>query len=387
MKTDRHFILINQGLGLFHEQTAEALAERGHRVSVLTGDNHRFTHSGIRVLLGPKYHSKSLGTRARSWMAFLGFVARELPMIGKADLVLSSSNPPMLPHLCALLIGDSTPHVAHILDIYPEALAANPATARLPLVRSVWHLANRIIYSRCTEVVTLGHMMANTLAHHMGGRQPVVIPNWHTLDVDRIPSRRENPLRRELNLGDRLIVLYSGNIGLSHDLSVMVQAAELLKEDDRVRFVIIGDGPQRERLLATVKERKLENIFQFLPFQSATRLPMSLSLGDLSVVTLAPGVESAIMPCKTYNYLAAGSALLAVVRRPSDLAAVVEANGCGFVVEPGDAHGFTAAIRRVLDDPTLLAALRLRAQQTAKGHFSAEVCCTSLVELLEKSSR
>jgi glycosyltransferase involved in cell wall biosynthesis len=384
MAVKQHFILINQGFGFFYERTAETLAERGHAVTVLTGDKHRFNHPGIRVVMGPEYRSKSLRSRAWSWLTFLGFVARELPPIRKGAVVLSSSNPPMLPHLCVLLLGKRARHVARVLDIYPEALAFHATTARLPLITPLWHWANRQVYQRCTRVVTLGRIMAETLARNTGGRQPVVIPDWHTLDGARIPSRSENPLRRELGIGDRLVVLYSGNLGLSHDLSVMIEAAELLRGDERVRFVIIGDGPQRERLQATVRERKLEGMFLFLPFQPVERLPVSLGLGDLSVVTLAAGAESVIMPCKTYNYLAAGSAVLAVVRRPSDLAAVVEDHACGFVAEPGDGAGFAAAIRPFLGQTEKLTDLRVRALKAADEYFSPRVCCTHLVELLEQ---
>jgi glycosyltransferase involved in cell wall biosynthesis len=382
--TRSHFILVNQGLGPFYKQTAETLAARGHAVTVLTGDHHTYAHSGVVELLGPKYQRESLRTRGRSWLAFLRFVARELPSRSRGAVVLSSSNPPLLPHLCQWVLEGRTPHVARILDIYPEALAFHPTTARLPLVRQLWHLANRFTYRRCTEVVTLGRIMAETLARNTGGRNPMVIPDWHTLDTSRIPSRMDNPLRLELGLGERLVVLYSGNLGLSHDLSVMIEAAERLRGDDRVRFVIIGDGPQRESLQATVQARKLEAMFLFLPFQPVERLPISLGLGDLSVVTLAAGAESSIMPCKTYNYLAAGSAVLAVVRRPSDLAAVVEDHGCGFVVQPGDVQGFADAIRRYLGQAEQLTELRNRALKAAAEHFSAEVCCTRLVELLEQ---
>jgi glycosyltransferase involved in cell wall biosynthesis len=290
----------------------------------------------------------------------------------------------MLPHLCVLLLGKRARQVARILDIYPEALSFHATTTRLPLITPLWHWANRLAYRRCARVVTLGRIMAETLARNTGGRQPVVIPDWHTLDGAKIPSRLDNPLRKELGIGDRLVVLYSGNLGLSHDLSVMIEAAELLRGDERVRFVIIGDGPQRERLLATVRERKLEEKFLFLPFQPVERLPVSLGLGDLSVVTLAAGAESVIMPCKTYNYLAAGSAVLAVVRRPSDLAAVVEDHACGFVVAPGDGAGFAATIRPFLGQTEQLAELRARASKAADEYFSPRVCCAHLVELLEQ---
>jgi len=72
------------------------------------------------------------------------------------------------------------------------------------------------------------------------------------------------------------------------------------------------------------------------------------------------------------------------VRRPSDLAAVVEDHACGFVVEPGDGAGFAAAIRPFLGQTEKLADLRARALKAADEYFSPRVCCKHLVELLEQ---
>jgi glycosyltransferase involved in cell wall biosynthesis len=234
--------------------------------------------------------------------------------------------------------------------------------------------------------MTLGEVMARTLSSYTS-QTPLVIPDWSTIEPAAVPPREANPMRAELGLGNRLTVLYSGNIGLTHDLGIIVDAAVQFAGDDSVRFVIIGEGAQHDRLRIEAQIRGVGHLFGFLPRQTAERLPVSMGLGDLSVVTVAPGAENTCMPCKTYDYLAAGSPILAIVRRPSDLANVVDAHRCGVVVAPGDVDGLVAAIRDALPQDTRFQQMRAAARRAATEVFSAQVQCARLVEVLEAEAR
>jgi glycosyltransferase involved in cell wall biosynthesis len=234
--------------------------------------------------------------------------------------------------------------------------------------------------------MTLGEVMARTLSSYTS-QTPLVIPDWSTIDPAAVPSREANPMHAELALGNRLTVLYSGNIGLTHDLGIIVDAAVRFRGEDGVRFVIIGEGAQHDRLRIDAQARGVGHLFVFLPRQTAERLPLSMGLGDFSVVTVAPGAENTCMPCKTYDYLAAGSAILAIVRRPSDLANVVDAHRCGVVVAPGDVDGLVAAIRDALPQDTRFQQMRAAARRAATEVFSAQVQCARLVEVLEAEAR
>jgi glycosyltransferase involved in cell wall biosynthesis len=275
--------------------------------------------------------------------------------------------------------------VARVLDIYPDVMRAHPRLRRWRIVHQLWGIANRFAYRRCACIVTLGDVMASTLSRYTT-RASVVIPDWSTIVPTAVPPRESNPMRAELGLGNRLTILYSGNIGLTHDLSTLVDAATQFGHDDRLRFVIIGEGPQHDRLRLEANRRQTGHLFLFLPRQTPERLPLSMGLGDLSIVTIAGGAESTCMPCKTYDYLAAGSAILAIVRRPSDLAALVDAYRCGVVIAPGDVGGLVAAIRDALSHNDRLRQMRAAARRAATDVFSAEVQCTRLVDLLERQA-
>jgi glycosyltransferase involved in cell wall biosynthesis len=377
------FLLANQSFGPYFLAIASRLAERGHEVITLSGEDCPVIGASVRHLRGPAYQRGSLRLRAQSWGRFLWFAARELPRWGKGATVLSTSNPPLLPHVCARALRGRARQVAWIFDLYPEALAGHPAVASLPLVAPLWRLGNRRVYVQCAAVATLGAEMAATLAQDTGVRHPLVRPLWHTLGDAKLPTRLHHPWRKELDIGGRLVVFYAGNLGVSHDLDIMVQAAVRLKDFDHVRFVVMGEGPKREQLGMQVRAAGVEKLFHFLPRQSSGLLPLALSLGDLAVVTVRPGLERAMMPSKTYNNLAAGSAILAVAREPSDLTNLVRQERCGVVVAPGDVNGFAAAIRQAAESPSELAAMRVRARQIAVEKFSPEIQCEEMIKLLE----
>ncbi len=382
-KVKGRFVIINQAAApLFHEM-AEGLFARGHEVTFVSGGAWPGRSPGIRLVQGPAYRRDSVAARGRTWLAFLFFVGRELRRVAPGTVVLSSSNPPLLPHLCAMVLGRDNPQVTRILDIYPDVVARHAALGRIPLVRPVWSALNRAAYRRCAAVVTLGERMADTLAQYTDGRRPMVIPNWNTVVKSRIPGRMENPLRAELGLGDRVVVQYSGNIGLAHDLDVMLEAATQLRDDDRVRFLVIGEGPRKSQLMGEVAARKLERTFLFLPYQSADRFPLTLGLADVAVVTVVPGYETTLIPGKVYDHLAGGAAILALTHRPSDLADVVERHGCGRVIAPGDTTAFVKAIMDYANDSEGLHSLREHARRVSDEHFSARACCTRMVDLLE----
>jgi len=377
-----HFVILNQTLGPFYRQTAVALAERGHRVTVISAATWAFEMPGITFVGGPAYDRTTIRSRLRSWTAFLRFVRTVLPDYANGAVLLSSSNPPLLPHMCSVTAPRDTPHVARILDLYPDVLRSHPRLANVPAVQWVWRLANRMAYRRCAAVVTLGEVMAETLGHSSEG-ETVVIPDWSTIDRSQVPPRETNPLRLELGLRDHLVVLYSGSIGATHDLGVLVSAAKHLSPDEPVKFVIIGAGPQHDRLRSAVQTNDVEQFFLFLPPQPFDKLPISMGLGDWAVVSIGRGAEATLMPCKTYDYLAAGAAILAVTKRPSDLASIVDRYSCGMVIEPGDVGSLVSAIRLALNDHSKFSEIRSNARRAAEV-FSPAVQCAKLVALLEQ---
>ena len=187
--------------------------------------------------------------------------------------------------------------------------------------------------------------MARTLRGHLRPEDPLnitVIPTWVDAEFIRPMNKAENPLIRRHGLEGRFVVMYCGNFGATHDLTSLIDAAELLLDCPDVFFVLIGGGTRVREVTASVAQRKLRNL-ALLPFQSSEHLPYWLAAADCAVVCLDEAFVGVSMPSKTYFAMAAGSALVAVSPPGTDLAAVVQAAGCGIHVPPRNAKALADA--------------------------------------------
>ena len=110
------------------------------------------------------------------------------------------------------------------------------------------------------------------------------------------------------------------------------------------------------------------------PYQSEQRLPFSLALGDISMVTLDEGAEGLMLPSKLSYYMAAGSAILGVCSGENDLRDTIECADCGICVPPNHPQQLAAAITRMVDNPDLLSRYRTNARKSAESTYSRKIC-------------
>jgi colanic acid biosynthesis glycosyl transferase WcaI len=191
-----------------------------------------------------------------------------------------------------------------------------------------------------------------------------VIHNWADTSAI-VPSPKDNRFAREHGLHDRFVVLHAGNIGLSQNLDVVIDAAATLKSNGDIVFLFIGDGNRRPALEAAARARGLDNV-RFLPFQPRDQLRWTYASSDVCLVSLKPGLAGYIVPSKLYPILAAGRPYLAAVEPLSEVAAVTERHRCGVIVEPGDPAALASAIVRLANMPHERDAMGARARVAAE---------------------
>jgi len=198
-------------------------------------------------------------------------------------------------------------------------------------------------------------------------------------------EKSDNWWVNEQGLEGKFIVLYSGNMGLSHDLGTLIDAAEILKDRDDLRIVLIGQGPSKQKLVASAEEKNLANVM-FLPYQPVEVLPFSLTSGDLSVVTLAPKMDHLTIPSKLYPAMAGGQAILALMGPGTDVGEMVIEYDIGIRVTQGDAIALADELIRLLDDPELVQSLKSRSLRVFEENFTREKSISSYLSILEEAS-
>ncbi len=388
----------------FTTEIAQDFARRGAEVVVVTSRapyqrdaqplpaHDRLGAVCIRRVLGTRFDKRRLWGRLLNLATFVAGAAVETAVGFRGYDVLLVCNAPLLGSIGWLgWVVQRRPYVCVVEDIYPDLAVRFGVLKERSPVRRLWDAVNALVYEKAAAVITLGNRMRVTLeathARSRGHFLPVrVIPSWADGTAIHPRPKAENPFALEHGTHNRLTVLYSGNMGLAHDLETVLAAADALRHDPRFFFLFIGDGGKRARLVEIATSKQLPNV-KFLPYQPVERLPLSLTCADLSVVTMEPAAEGLIIPSKIYGALAAGQAILGLVGEHTEVADIIQAHACGVRIAPGDVTALVAALRRLADEPECLAAMQRRARECFEKHFRRELALDAYWEVVTSATR
>jgi len=263
-----------------------------------------------------------------------------------------------------------------IWDIYPDHLVRVGWLRGGGVMARFWRYLNRKAMLRASAVITIGDAMERALYGHLrlsvSNANIRVIPNWADTELLKPMKKSNNSFAVEQQETARLTVLYSGNIGRTHGLLSLIRAAESLKDNVSVSFLIVGDGLGLMELKHGVARAGLVNV-KFLPYQPWERLPEVLAAGDVAVVSQAPGTEALSIPSKTYSYMAAGCALLGICEESSELGRLIVENGIGLVAPHCDPTRLVSHVERFSRDSGFLATCRANSRALAEREYGSEV--------------
>lgn len=306
----------------------------------------------------------------------------------RCDVVVCFTTPPFIAMLGWLLrVLRGTKFVYWVMDLYPDLPVACGVMKERSLPTRLFEGLNRFCLRRADRVVVLGRcMMERVLNKGVAARDEgriVHIGVWSDPSEVKPFDRMSNPYREEWGLGDRFVVMYSGNFGIGHDVQTMCQAAELLADDDRFRFLFVGGGKRKAEVEAFVKERGLNNAV-LAPYQPREKLDQSLSVGDVHLASLLEGVEGIMVPCKLFGIMAAGRPTIFIGHPRSELSRVLEEHDCGVTVRQGDAQALVDEIVRLESAPQRTEAMGANARRALSSAYDRHAACQRWTDLLEE---
>lgn len=321
---------------------------------------------GVRVLRarGTTFSTRSFAGRATNYVTYFlsaVWIALRLP---RQDVAVALTDPPII-GLAALAARPRHGMVFFCQDIFPE-VAGLLQDFHSPLINTMLDRLNRFLLRRAARVVALGDTMASRLIEGKGAdaARMTVIHNWADTGAI-VPSNKDNTFSRAHGLHDRFVVLHAGNIGLSQNLDMVIDAAAMLTARTDIVFLFIGDGSRRQALEDAARGRGLDNV-RFLPFQPRDQLRWTYATSDVCLVSLKPGLAGYIVPSKVYPILAAGRPYIAAVEPLSEVAAITQRHQCGVVIAAGDAAELAATITRLASSAEERQALGSRARVAAE---------------------
>lgn len=294
------------------------------------------------------------------------------------DRVLVVTNPPTLPFVirwaCRLR---GARFVLLIHDVYPEALEAAGLFRPRGLAARVLSRLTAGLYRSAEKIVVLGRDMRDLVAKKVPevANRLVLIPNWADVEEVDAQPRVENRLLVQLGLVDRFVVQYAGNMGRTHDLELLLEAAERLRAEP-VSFLICGWGAKRAWLRRQVDERHLGNVTVIDP-RPREDLGELLGACDAAVLAFVPQMAGVSVSSRLYNMLAAGRPIIAAVEATSEVARVVFEEGAGLVVRPGDTGAFVAAIRTLVAEPARRKEMGEKGRRAAETRYTLDAALES----------
>ena len=326
--------------------------ERRGKITIIRTWGTRFSKSSLAGRL------VNLGT----YYLLAALVAYRLP---RPDIIVAETDPPLLGALAAVLKRRWRCRLVYnVRDLYPD-IAEVTGGVRSPFLLDLLRRGNDYAYERADLIVTLGNDMARRIVGKgVPTEKVVVVPDW--VDCRRICPLESNPFRRIL--GNKFVVMYSGNVGLTQQLEGVLEAADRLRDDDRILFAIVGEGARKDWLQEQARAMGLNNV-RFMPYQPLEKLGESLNAADLHLIPLAPGVAGCLVPSKIYGILAAGRPFIAMMEDNAEVAQIARDDGVGFVVRPGDIDALVGTIREAADSPERLKQMGLKARRLAEMRF------------------
>lgn len=369
------------------------LGGRGHDVHVITS-RQRYesrerlpaeeTFGGVRIhrVVTTHFGRDSLPGRVCDYISFYLSARRTvLALARENDIVVAKTDPPLL---SVAVAGAARKRKAKLInwlqDLYPEIAQR----LGVPLMdgafgRTLTKTRDRALAQAVANIVPSKSMAANVRA----ANGIHVINNW--TDDERIAPIRidDNPLREAWGLRGKFVVSYSGNLGRAHDFATMLDAAERLRDDPRVVFLVIGGGKLASELERQAAARGLQASFRFLPYQDRGALKFSLGAADVHWLSLKPGTEGFIFPSKLYGIAAAGRPILAIAAKDGEIAALLTRHECGVTIAPGDGAALAREIARLARDPERCAQLGQAARHMLESEFTKAAALEKWRGLLE----
>ena len=249
----------------------------------------------------------------------------------------------------AVLLGKvkKSPVVFWALDLWPETLSAIGVVKSEVVLGWVGRLV-KFIYNRCELVLGQSKGFLSSIEKYRDSKQGIrYFPSWaETVFSEAAPQ----PAPEVNSLAGSFNIVFAGNVGEAQDLPSVVKAAELLRNDPRVHWWIVGDGRKSDWLAAEVKAKGLSETVHLLGRFPVERMPSFYVAANALLVSLKKDpVFSLTIPGKVQSYLLAGVPLLGML--DGEGAAVINESGSGKAVGAGDYEGLARTVLDMVNTP------------------------------------
>jgi len=379
--------------------------QAGHQVTVLTGfPNHptgvvppeyrgklrrlvmRENSKGVNVVrswLLP-FPNRKAYERMLNYSSFCLSAAGTGLFLSRPDVVIATS-PQLLVGLSGwwLARAKRAPFVFEVRDLWPESLVAVGMGGPNSFLHHGLGKIAGFLYRRCERVVVVtaafkDHLITNW---QMPPDKISIVENGVETDLFS-PGCADQVLRKELGAEGKFVVCYIGTMGMAHGLETMVEAAAELRDSaPHVLFLLVGEGAEKERIIALARTRGLTNL-RFVDQQPREKIPAYIRSSDACVVLLKKTeLFKTVIPTKMLEFMSCARPVILGV--DGQARKILEEAQAGLFIEPENTAALVQAITRLAGDPSLRESFGGNGLRHILQHFSRQQTADDYIAVLQ----
>ncbi|MFT5208169.1 MAG: colanic acid biosynthesis glycosyl transferase WcaI [Candidatus Omnitrophota bacterium] len=336
----------------------------------------------IRVVRVKTYMRPNEGffRRTLDYLSFMvmGFV---MGLFEKRPDVIVGTSPQFFTAIAAWLLAvfKRRPFILEVRDLWPESIVATGSMRR----GIAFHLLQSIelfLYARAKKVIVVTKSFFDNLTRRGIDSQKIGIVYGGVNQDLYYPITKEKSVVEGLGLANKFVIGYLGTFGLAHGLNSVIEAANKLREDDSVVFLLVGGGAEKKTLSEKVERLGLTNV-KLLPFQRKRELPKIWSVCDIALVHLRDTeLFKAVIPSKIFEAMAMGLPILAALPE-GEASALIRDHGCGVTIPSEAPQKLAEAILQMKNSPDQMRILGEHSVRAAAEYSRESQARCFLIEL------
>jgi len=386
------FAAINEPGGTRHHELALHLAERGHRVTIVASPISYLTgktsqggtsdsgHARVTIIRPPVYAAlhRSFFHRILNFLSFMLSSFWAGLRVKDVDLVWGTT-PPLFQGLTAWALArlKRVPFLFEVRDLWPAfAVAVGVLENRFLIRSSEW--LERSLYAN-SDLLVINSPGFRDHVEARGANPVHLVPNGADTNMF-YPEKMGTAFRAAHQLEGKFVALYAGAHGMSNDLGILLDAADLLRDTPNLAFVLLGDGKEKANLQARASEMSLENVV-FIPPVPKDEMSSAIAAADVCIAILKPiEMYKTVYPNKVFDYMAAGRPVVLAI--DGVIREVVDAAQAGIAVPPGNPHALAETLQTFERDRQLGPTLGQNGRAYVEQHFDRAGLADRLLEIM-----
>lgn len=377
----KRILIVSQVIPQWYVDLLTSVFDSDDIIDIITGSKVKGN-----VICSPKHDPTSLKSRLLSWFKHYRFMMKwiRINKNNKYDLVFAVSNPPINPYIgLKLKRVYNAPFVYMNWDLYPQVIRSSIKNPIASICCKLWSSWNSRNFHKIDKILTIGDVMAASLNEDIKNKVDVsVIPIGVDTQVLKPIDKSLNKFCVENDLVNKFVVLYSGKMGIGHNIELILEAAKKLEHNSNIIFVFIGFGPKYKTVEDYISANSSINV-RLYPLQDEEMFPFSMACGDIGIVTQESSMAHLFMPSKVYSMMACGEAIVALCTDHDDLYNLVKKENVGLTVTSNSVDELVDVITNLSNDSNVLNSYKKQSRKMSMEKYELSMIKSKYIHLFD----